>query len=111
MPAKSEEIRNSKQRERQQKLRDADRKAKRPGRDDVARTALFMSISSMVAKGSHDALEAFRSLVIEMLVRQGFDERASRTVVNELVEKYADGDWPFRRKPHLLYPDAADEGN
>ena len=75
MPAKSEEIRNNKQRERQQKLRDADRKAKRPGRDDVARTALFMSISSMVAKGSHDALEAFRSLVIEMLVRQGFDER------------------------------------
>ncbi|XHE15961.1 hypothetical protein PCC82_21745 [Agrobacterium deltaense] len=111
MPAKSEEIRNNKQRERQQKLRDADRKAKRPGRDDVARTALFMSISSMVAKGSHDALEAFRSLVIEMLVRQGFDERASRTVVDELVEKYADGGWPFRRKPHLLYPDGADEGD
>ncbi len=110
MPAKSEEIRNSKQRERQQKLRDADRKAKRPGRDDVARTALFMSISSMVAKGSHDALESFRSLVIEMLVRQGFDECASRTVFDELVEKYADGDWPFRRKPHLLYPDGADEG-
>lgn len=31
MPAKSEEIRNTKQRERQQKLRDADRKAKRRG--------------------------------------------------------------------------------
>lgn len=111
MPAKSEEIRNNKQRERQQKLRDADRKAKRPGRDDVARTALFMSISSMVAKGRHDALEAFRSVVIEMLVRQGFDERASRTDVDELVEKYADGDWPFRRKPHLLYPDGADEAD
>jgi|SynMetStandDraft_3_1070028.scaffolds.fasta_scaffold06058_3 hypothetical protein len=107
MPAKSEEIRNTKQRERQQKLRDADRKAKRPGRDDVARTALFMTISAMVAKGNHDALEAFRSVVIEMLVRQGFDERASRTVFEELVEKYADGDWPFRRKPHLLYPDSA----
>ncbi|MBP1875626.1 hypothetical protein J2Z19_005362 [Ensifer adhaerens] len=109
MPAKSEEIRNRKQRERQQTMRDANRKAKRPGRDDVARTALFMSISSMVAKGNHDALEAFRSVVISMLIRQGFDGRASRAVFDELVEKYEDGDWPFRRKPHLLYPDGADE--
>lgn len=61
MPAKSEEIRNSKQRERQQKLRDADRKAKRPGRDDVARTALFMTISAMAAEGATETLGKFKN--------------------------------------------------
>lgn len=110
MPAKSEEIRNSKQRERQQKLRDADRKAKRPGRDDVARTALFMMISAMAAEGATETLGNFKKRVVRMLVKQGFDEHESHTVFDGLVEKYQDGDWPFRRKPHLLYPDGADEG-
>lgn len=111
MPAKSEEIRNRKQRERQQKLRDADKKAKRPGRDDVARTALFMTISGMTTREKTEELEHFQHVVVSMLVRQGFDEHASHAVFDELVEKYRDGDWPFRRKPHLLYPDGADEGD
>ncbi|MGF0522060.1 hypothetical protein ACQEDT_11185 [Agrobacterium pusense] len=110
MPAKSEEIRNTKQRERQQKLRDADRKAKRPGRDDVARTALFMTISGMTTREKTEELEHFQHVVVSMLVRQGFDEHESHTVFDGLVEKYRDGDWPFRRKPHLLYPGGADEG-
>jgi hypothetical protein len=108
MPAKSEEIRNRKQRERQQKLRDADRKAKRPGRDDVARTALFMTISGMAVRDKADELAHFQDVVVSMLIRQGFDEHASRIVFDDLVEKYRDGDWPFRRKPHLLYPNGAD---
>ncbi|MBY5340448.1 hypothetical protein E0H35_30620 [Rhizobium leguminosarum bv. viciae] len=108
MPAKSEEIRNRKQRERQQKLRDADRKARRPGRDDVARTVLFMTMSSMAARGRMNALARFQDVVVSMLVRQGFDEHASRNVFDELVEKYRDRAWPFRRKPHLLFPDGAD---
>ncbi|MEW9525939.1 hypothetical protein MRBLRH8O_003801 [Agrobacterium radiobacter] len=111
MPAKSEEIRNTKQRERQQKLRDADRKAKRPGRDDVARTALFMAISAMAAEGATETLGKFKKRVVRMLVKQGFDEHESHTVFDGLVEKYRNGDWPFRRKPHLLYPDGADQGD
>lgn len=109
MPAKSEDIRNRKQRERQQKLRDADRKAKRPGRDDVARTALFMTISGMATRDKTDELEHFQDVVVSMLVQQGFGEHASRTVFDDLVDKYRTGAWPFRRKPHLLYPDGADQ--
>lgn len=56
MPAKSEEIRNRKQRERQQRLRDADRKARRPGRDDVARVALYWLISRAIEKEQHEEL-------------------------------------------------------
>lgn len=109
MPAKSEETRNRKQRERQQKLRDADRTARRPGRDDVARTALFMAISSMATRGELKALENFQDVVVSMLVRQGFDRHASHAVFDQLVDKYRDGDWPFRRKPHLLYLGGADQ--
>ena len=105
MARKSDEIRNREQRERQQKLRDAGRTAKRPDRDNIARTALFMTISSMAAKGATDVLEDFQDRVVRMLVKQGFDERESDIVFEELVEKYRKGDWPFRRKIHLLHPD------
>lgn len=105
MARKSEEVRNREQRERQQKLRDADRKARRPNRDDIARTALFMTISSMAAKGAKEVLEDFQDRVVRMLVEQGFDERASDIVFEELVAKYRTGDWPFRRKVHLLHPE------
>lgn len=108
MARKSDEIRNREQRERQQKLRDADRKARRPDRDDIARTALFMTISSMAAKGATDVLEDFQDRVVGMLVEQGFDERESDIVFEELVAKYRTGDWPFRRKLHLLHPDDPD---
>ncbi len=108
MARKSDAIRVREQRERQQRLRDADRKARRPGRDDVARTALFMTISSMAARGAKEVLEDFQDRVVRMLVEQGFDERASDAVFEELVAKYRTGAWPFRRKPHLLYPDGPD---
>lgn len=109
MPAKSEEIRNRKQRERQQKLRDADRKAKRPGRDDIARAALFMAISSMVARGAMNTLKDYQRRTVDILVEQGFDKQASDAVFAQLVDKYRDGASPFRRKPHLLYPDGGDQ--
>lgn len=108
MPRKSDEIRNREQRERQQKLRDAGRKAKRPNRDDIARTALFMTISSMTTRGATEVLEDFQNRVVRMLVEQGFDERESDIVLEELVAKYRKGDWPFRRKVHLLHPDDPD---
>lgn len=108
MARKSEEVRNREQRERQQKLRDADRKARRPNRDDIARTALFMTISSMAARGAKEVLEDFQDRVVRMLVEQGFDERESDIVFEELVAKYRTGDWPFRRKVHLLHPEDPD---
>jgi len=108
MPRKSDEIRKSEQRARQQKLRDIGRKARRPDRDDIARTALFMTISSMAAKGATDVLEDFQHRVVRMLAEQGFDERESDIVFDELIAKYRTGDWPFRRKVHLLDPDEFD---
>ncbi len=109
MARKSGDTRNREQRERQQKVRDANRKARRPDRDDVARTALFMTISSIAAKGAFDVLDDFHERVVAMLVEQGFDERASDDVFDELVAKYRTGSWPFRRKVHLLPSDDADQ--
>lgn len=109
MARKSDNTRNREQRDRQQRLRDANRKAKRPDRDDVARAALFMTISSMVAKGAFDTLDDFHQRVVVMLVQQGFDEQASNELFDDLVAKYRTGAWPFRRKVHLLYPDGANQ--
>ncbi|CAN7507086.1 hypothetical protein LJR251_003458 [Rhizobium rhizogenes] len=109
MARKPTNTRNHEQRYRQQKLRDANRKARRPDRDDVARTALFMTISSMAARGATDVLDDFHQRVVAMLVQQGFDEQASDELFDDLVAKYRTGAWPFRRKVHLLYPDGADE--
>jgi len=109
MTRKSADTRNREQRDRQQRLRDANRKARRPDRDDVARTALFMTISSMVAKGAFETLDEFHERVVAMLVEQGFDEQASDKVFDELVVKYRTGAWPFRRKVHLLFSDDADQ--
>jgi hypothetical protein len=108
MARKSEEIRNREQRERQQRLRDADRKARRPNRDDVARTALFMIVSAMAARKAEAELDELQDRVVALLVRQGFDERASAAVFDELAAKYRTGEWPFRRKVHLGEVDGAD---
>lgn len=94
--------RNEKQRDRQQRLRDANRQARRPDRDDIARTALFMTISAMAARDATDALEDFQDRVVAMLVEQGFEEKASDALFDDLVAKYRTGAWPFRRKVHLL---------
>jgi len=101
MTRKSDELRNREQRERQQRLRDADRKARRPNRDDVARTALFMIISAMAERRAEAELDELQDRVVALLVKQGFDERASDAVFDELAARYRTGEWPFRRKVHL----------
>lgn len=75
----------------------------------MARTALFMTISSMTAKGAFDTLDDFHERVVAMLVQQGFDEQASDVLFDDLVAKYRTGAWPVRRKVHLLYPGGADQ--
>ncbi|MBC2773135.1 MAG: hypothetical protein ACK4ZU_17655 [Allorhizobium sp.] len=96
-------------RQRQKALRDANRRAKRPERDDVARVALFWLIRRAIEKGQEAELEKFQEKIVSMLVDQGFDERESDLVFDDLVGKYRVDDRPFRRKLHLLHPDGAPE--
>lgn len=96
-------------RQRQKALRDANRKARRPDRDDVARVALFWLIRRAVEKGQEAKLEKFQDVVVSMLIDQGFDERECDVVFDDLVSKYRSGGLPFRRKLHLLYPEGADQ--
>ncbi|NRP17903.1 hypothetical protein LPJGGPFB_01130 [Ensifer adhaerens] len=96
-------------RRRQKALRDANRMARRPDRDDVARVALFWLIRRAIDKGQQAELEKFRTKIVSMLVDQGFDERESDAVFDDLIARYRTGGSPFRRKIHLLYPDGADQ--
>lgn len=96
-------------RHRQKALRDANRKAKRPDRDDVARVALFWLIRRAIEKGQQTELEKFQDRIVSMLVDQGFDECECDVVFDELVAKYRTGGSPFRRKIHLIYPDGPDQ--
>ncbi|MBW6420836.1 hypothetical protein KX729_05225 [Rhizobium sp. XQZ8] len=95
------EERNAKQRERQQRLRDRHRAERRPDRDDVARAMLFWTISSYLDQGRQDWIEELADAVVGVLVDQGFDERAADEVFDDLVDRYARDDQPFRSKPHL----------
>lgn len=104
MARDSDEERLRKQRERQQGSRDAALAKKRPDRDDVARIALFWVISNMAQKAKKDVLDEFHDRVVKLLKNQGFDEKASNEVLDELIRKYSTGKWPFRRKVHLLFP-------
>lgn len=98
-------------RQRQKRLRDANRLAKRPGRDDVARVALFWLIRRAVEKNQLVELDKFQDKIVSHLVEQGFDEHESDAVFDDLLNKYRSGGLPFRRKVHLLYPDGADEAD
>ena len=105
MARKPQDIRNNEQRERQRKLRLADRKARKPRRDDVARLALYWLITRAIEKKQHEELEKFRNRMVEMLTEQGFDPGQSETVLGELIYKYGTTGSPFRRKVHLLFPE------
>ncbi|UWM82145.1 hypothetical protein [Rhizobium sp. SRDI969] len=95
-------------RQRQKALRDTNRRAKRPDRDDVARVALFWLIRRAIEKGQQMELEKFQNKIVSMLADQGFDERECDVVFDDLVAKYRTGGSPFRRKIHLIYPDGPD---
>lgn len=95
------EERNARQRERQQRLRDRHRAERRPDRDDVARTLLVWTVSGYINEGRRDQLDKLADYLVKLLVNQGFDERASYEVFDDLVDRYAHDDQPFRRKVHL----------
>lgn len=95
------EERNAKQRERQQRLRDRHRAERRPDRDDVAQAMLFWAITGYLKEGRRDQLDKLADYLVPLLVDQGFDERAAYEVFDDLVDRYARDDRPFRSKPHL----------
>lgn len=111
MPRKMEGDRLEKQRLRQQELRKSALAAKRPSRDDVARVALFSIIRRMADMDAQKVLNDFQDKVVGLLAEQGFDEKASDEVFEDLVRKYKTGGLPFRRKVHLLYPDGPPDGS
>ncbi|MGO4565897.1 hypothetical protein AB4Z52_12680 [Rhizobium sp. 2YAF20] len=103
MARQSDSERNRKQRERQRQLRDQQRAERRPGRDDVARITLHWMITRSVATSNEDQLDVIEDVLVRRLVAQGYDERASYEVFDDLVDKYADTNFGFRRKVHLLF--------
>jgi hypothetical protein len=102
MPRESLAERNRKQRARQQEIRDAQRENKRPGRDDIARATLYWMITQALDKSTEERLEMMQAHIVDLLSSQGFDEAASFAVFDDLIEKYKDGRWRFRRKVHLI---------
>ncbi len=96
-------------RQRQKALRDANRTARRPERDDLARVALYWLIRRAIDKGQEAELQKFQDVIVSMLSDQGFDEGECDKVFDDLVSKYRSGGLPFRRKLHLLYPDGVDQ--
>lgn len=60
--------------QRQKALRDANRRARRPDRDDVARVALYWLIRRAIEKGQQAELDKFQDKIVAMLIDQGFDE-------------------------------------
>lgn len=101
MARQSDDERKARQKERQQRLRDRHRAERRPDRDDVARAMLFWTITSYLEQGRPDWIEELADAVVGVLVDQGFDERAADEVFDDLVDRYARDDQPFRRKVHL----------
>lgn len=103
MPRKSKNQRKSEQRARQQRVREKARAARRPSRDDIARMFLWQTISEVSRNGDQgrSMIRRMADKVISGLERQGFDDRQSYDVFDELVRKYSNGPCPFRPKRHL----------
>ena len=77
-------------------------------RDDVARVLLHFVIAENASRADRRGrLEALQDVIVERLVEQGFDERASHAVFDDLVERYTKEGWGFRRKAHLEPDDGA----
>lgn len=102
MARKPKKQRNAEQVVRQQRVRDAARTKRRPSRD-IARMFLWQMIAGVQNKRTDGrvVLDKLRNEIVEGLEQQGFDVRQSEDVFEALVDKYADGLFPFRPKWHL----------
>jgi hypothetical protein len=100
MARESLKERNRKQKIRQKELRDANRRARRPSRDDLARVALYALIRGVINTRSTDAIERLEIQLMPKLIDQGFDPRESELLFERLVKKYKKGPG-FLKKRHL----------
>ncbi|AUX77975.1 hypothetical protein [Sinorhizobium fredii] len=104
--AKSRATRLREQRARQQEYRDQQKQLRRPGRDDIARIALQWLIVNTAKlaerEGNPARMNKVEEATLEKLVEQGFDPAASDRVLGDLIDRYVEGNWDFRRKPHLF---------
>lgn len=104
MAKKSTLRRNEEQRLRQSQIRKTAKELKRPCRDDLARMLLWQMITlAQKADGTNkqQALDGLCNKIVSGLVKQGFNERQSEDVFDDLAKKYASSLPPFRVKRHL----------
>lgn len=59
-------------------------------------------ITRALDKSTEGQLEMMQAHIVDLIASQGFDEAASYAVFDDLIEKYKDGRWRFRRKVHLI---------
>lgn len=52
-------------------------------------------------EGNPARMNKVEEAILEKLVEQGFDPAASDCALGDLIDRYVDGGWDFRRKPHL----------
>jgi hypothetical protein len=97
----SHKERSAHQRARQQRLRDRHKAEWRPDRDDIARLLLAWTITGHIREGSRAKVDYLGDILVRQLVGQGFDERASYEVFDDIADRYEAGGNPFRRKVHL----------
>jgi hypothetical protein len=98
--AQTRRERLEKQRQRQMKVRAAQRRERKPSRDDIARTLLHWAIVQNLKLGREQELDRLQVSVVDRLAARGFDRRQADAAFDELVEKYGSG-WTFQRKPRL----------
>lgn len=107
MARQTREERNEQQRVRQLSVRKTAKELKRPDRDDIARMLLWQMITGIQKNkktdeaGKREMLDKLLNSIVDGLESQGFDGQQSEYVFEALVDKYAKGTPPFRRKLHL----------
>lgn len=106
MARKTRKQRNAEQLERSASDRKRAKVLRKPSRDDIARTALWLWIHTLWRKDAapRRTLDHMRDALVDELEKQGFDPRQSEDRFEELAEKYRSGPPPFRIKRHLQEP-------
>ena len=95
------ERRRQRQVEYQRRYRESQKALKKPSRDDVAIAAFhFMVVDALKTARGRRLLDQMQDKIVEVLVKQGFGRTASRTRLDELVERYEAG-WQPQKKAHL----------
>ncbi len=105
MAKKTIKERTEKQRLRQSQIRKTAKELKRPSRDDLARMLLWQMINGIqqnkkVTNRQQD-LDNLCNMIVSGLAKQGFDERQSEEVFDDLAKRYTSNLPPFRIKRHL----------